>query len=179
MALSAFLVCAALAAEVSEPSVSGRNEESVAADVLSYTMRQLGRPVGDGECASLVRAALDFARAKPLGTWADSPSPGDLVWGRLTGTMTPERVPRLGELDVRPGDVLQMRSVSIRSRRGYVVETITAARHTAVVEEVSRERGEVRLLHQNSQGRRMVTRDVYPLRGLREGTIWVYRPQPQ
>lgn len=150
-------------------------EQDAMAAMVGFASRNLGKKVGDGQCADLPAEGLTSTNAKPFGTWPDYPDEGDYVWGRRTATLTAES----HTSQLKPGEVLQFRDVVIVTKAGNAKFTFRAVHHTAVVESYEPGSGLVKILEQNSQGRAYVTRGIIDLNGLQTGTIWVYRPQPK
>lgn len=142
--------------------------------VADFARQQLGKQVGRGECAELSAEALDAIKAKPYGTWPDSPSSGDYVWGNRKATITPSTK----EIELKTGDILQFRNVRIVTKSGNTTYTYTTQQHTSIIEKYNPETKVATVLQQNSNGRKYVTRDTINLAGVKSGTIWVYKPVP-
>ena len=146
--------------------------------VLEFARDNVGRKVGDGECATLAAEALRAAGAKGLSTGRD----GEYVWGRLVRAVTPG-----GKTagDVLPGDVLQFRDAVLAGRVGRSTVESTYRHHTAVVAAVKQDGKVVEVLHQNYAGpgdddeaRLKVRRTTLRLGELKRGWVKVYRPTP-
>jgi hypothetical protein len=138
--------------------------------VLAYAKANLGRTVGNGECAALAFQALQAAGAKPRAKHG-FPTQRDYVWGDLVLLIqaTPEGPKSSGSiLDVQPGDIAQFSNVkSGRAHMGH---------HTAVVSEISATR--LGMVEQHVGGGRTVVEGAIRLDKLSEGWIRFYRPIP-
>jgi hypothetical protein len=161
----------------------GTGSASLAQDlnqkVVRYCEQNLGRQVGDGECAALAAAALRSAGA--IVRLRDHPNPGDYVWGRFIMDCEAAGGGQVGSGtgdNVRPGDVIQFRNAVFRGRTSTGTYTSTARHHTAVVYRVSNDDMVFTVLHQNSGGRRYVTTKTFNLHDLKEGWVRIYRPLP-
>ena len=151
------------------------SQASLQAAMVNFAVGQVGKTVRSGECAELAAEALDQISAKPFGTWEDSPSTGDYVWGKQIATITPEST----DFQIEAGDILQFRDVKIVTKTGHISMTYTASQHTAIIESIDLKTGEAKVLQQNSRGRKYVTRDSVSLKDIKRGTIWAYRVQPK
>jgi hypothetical protein len=143
--------------------------------LLAYASAQIGKRVAGGQCAGLVNEGLRIAKAKPYGSWADWPTEGDYVWGDRITVVDPENT---NINQVKPGDILQYRNVRIVSKTGNSTRSFSAPQHTAIVESVDPQTNQVTVLQQNFNNNQKVTRDPLTIRGIRAGTIYVYRPVP-
>ncbi len=165
----------AIALVVLHSTNTSEMETKLQQDLLDFATNNVGKQVGSGQCADLIAKALDAINAKPYGTWADSPSAGDYVWGKRVATFTrDDETPKL-----TPGTILQMRDVKLVTKSGYATFTFTAQQHTLIIESFNAETGEAKVIEQNSQGRTYVTRDTLNFKGIKSGTIWAYSPQPR
>jgi len=139
--------------------------------VLAYAKANLGRTVGNGECAALAFQALRAAGAKPRARHG-YPTPRDYVWGHqvllLEGTTKGPR-PTGSIRDVHPGDVAQFSNV--RAGRAHF------GHHTAVVSEISDTR--LGMVEQHVGGGRIVVEGAIRLDKLSSGWIRFYRPIPR
>lgn len=147
--------------------------------VLSFAQSHLDQQVGDGECATLAAQALKSANARRRG--ADSPNPGDYVWGRQvlladTSTNPPTIEGKLA--DLQPGDIIQFRDAKFEGRRNRYHYTMTIAHHTAIIESVDPQAVTIKVLHQNYNGKRTVQQTTLYLNDLKQGWLRVYRPIP-
>lgn len=153
------------------PRVSNLNYQ-----VLSFARSNLGRQVGNGECADLPNQALIKARAKTFYNLGPTGLNADYVWGNLRFTATSGRN-ILSTATIVPGDVLQLRNAFFKwypTPNSW--QTSTATHHTAVVEAVSEDGQSLCVLEQNSSNRRYVTYGYYKMSGLQSGTVWFYQP---
>jgi hypothetical protein len=141
--------------------------------VLSFAKAKLGTKVGDGECATLAAEAVKAAGGKRFDQLGPTGTNADYVWGRKVTTLKTSG----GSISaVKPGDIIQFRSVSFRqdtkvmysngaSRTSY--KTSSYSHHTAVVESVSGKF--INLLQQNvgSAGKSADAKKI-----VQRGTIW-------
>jgi hypothetical protein len=148
--------------------------------VVAFCKANLGKQVGEGECAHLAGAAFKEAGAKPHREFPDKPNEGDYVWGELVFGM--EFKNGKGSIEgsptkIRPGDVVQYRDAKFAGRRptGGTYSS-SAAHHTAVVSGVSPDGKVITILQQNTNGKRFVTEDVQVLTDMQAGWMKVYRP---
>jgi hypothetical protein len=143
--------------------------------IVQFCTDNLGKKVGDGECASLAFAAIAKVGAKGP---SDLPAPkppmmkDDTVWGRL---LDPKE-------DVLPGDIMQMRDVEIKFTSPRLSYSYSYPHHTAIVAEV-KDKQKLIVFQQNVGGpdktdeqRRLVQKDPLDLSAKVKGTIWIYRP---
>jgi len=147
--------------------------------VLAFTKDNLGKKVGDGECATLAVQALREAKAKP---WFISPE-GEYIWGKLVRTVTPKT--NLGG-EALPGDIVQFRDVTTTGKVGGTTIEASYPLHTAVIAAVKDDGKIVELLHQNygevqakDEDRRKVQRSTLRFEDLQKGSIKIYRPAPR
>jgi hypothetical protein len=170
--LSLSLLLAAAASK--EPEVPELNKK-----VLAFARDNLGKKVGDGECATLAVQALRAAEARPWSTGRE----GEYLWGKLVRTVEPKK--NLGG-DVLPGDILQFRDATLMSKKGRTTTESSYPHHTALVETVKDDGKVVELLHQNAgaagandEERRKVQRTILHFGDLKKGAIKIYRPEPK
>src|SRR5271169_6430277 len=138
--------------------------------VLAFANANLGRTVGNGECAALAFQALNAAGAAPRAKHG-FPTPRDYVWGDLVLLIeaTPSGPKLSGSLnDVQPGDIAQFSNV--KAGKAHF------AHHTAVVAEISATR--LGTLQQHVGGQRIVVGGAVRLDKLSNGWIRFYRPIP-
>ncbi len=147
--------------------------------VLAFAKDNLGKKVGDGECATLAVQALREAKAKP---WFVSPE-GEYIWGKLVRTVTPKT--NLGG-EALPGDIVQFRDVTTAGKIGGTTIEASYSLHTAIVAAVKDDGKVLELLHQNygevqakDEDRRKVQRSTLRFEDLKKGTIKIYRPAPR
>jgi hypothetical protein len=145
-------------------------------ELWQYSQANLGRQVGDGQCAELPNVALRYYGAA---TFSDlGPSAGsdvDYVWGDLVNVVTPAQ-PRL--INVLPGDVIQFANADFRwstGNNGYYTSIDT--HHTAVVQAVSADGANVCVFQQNASGKLYVTYGFFEVSGITRGVLHVYRPR--
>jgi hypothetical protein len=130
--------------------------------VASYCEMNVGRRVGNGQCASLNQQALAYTRARGMGYG----SRGEYIWGKHIATFSPGS--HNIQQALRPGDMLQFHGAQFNNKSAY--------HHSAVVRSVSEDGQTVYVYEQNSAGRLYVIKDLYDMRGLRSGYVQVYRP---
>jgi hypothetical protein len=146
--------------------------------VLEFARDNLGKKVGDGECATLAALALRKAEAR---RWSTSRT-GEYVWGKLVRTVA-DGTNLTG--DVLPGDILQFRGVVFAGRAGGRTFESTYPLHTAIVAAVKNDGKVVEVLHQNAGNfaapaaeRRKVQRTTLRFAELKKGSVKIYRPLP-
>lgn len=176
-ALAAQFLGAALARCADEPGELGDR-------IVAFCKEHRGKRVGNGECTTLVTAALLSAGAKPHG-WGDNrrqpPKRGEFNWGELVYTLERkgEDLKWTGKFDdVRPGDIIQYRNVLIAGYTDVGTYTEQAQHHSAIIFSVDKEEGILKLYHQNYNGRKAVTTDRLKLADLRRGQFTIYHPLP-
>jgi hypothetical protein len=147
--------------------------------VLEFARDNLGKKVGDGECATLAARALHKAEARRSSTSRD----GGYVWGKLVRTVTAD-TNLTG--DVLPGDLLQFRDTVLAGKAGRNTFEATYPLHTAIVESVKGDGKVVVVLHQNvgdfaapDAERRKVQRTTMRFDELKKGSVKIYRPLPR
>ncbi len=148
--------------------------------MVKFCKAKLCKTVGDGECTGLVTEALVAAGAKTSRDFKDSPNEGDYVWGEPVYRLEVKAGQRTEEAakgrKVRPGDVVQFRDAKFAGRTAGGFYTTSSPHHTAVVVGVQNGGRTLVVLHQNSNGKRVVTQQAYHLADLKEGWVRVYRP---
>jgi hypothetical protein len=165
---------------VSVPTVSAADGDApklpeLNRQIVQFCTDNLGKKVGDGECASLAFAAYAKVGAKPP---ADFPAPkppmmkDDFVWGRL---LEPKD-------EILPGDVIQLRDVEIKIVGRNFMYSYSYPHHTAIVAEVKGKQKFI-VFQQNvgspdktEEQRRIVQKDSLDLSAKVKGTAWFYRP---
>ena len=158
--------------------------------LLQYCIDKLGTQVNDGQCAMLAQTGLTAIGAAT--GFRDAPNSGDYVWGALVCTITAmngkltisvpkgSAAPRQNLLEaIKPGDILQLSGVHIVARNPNAIVGEDATHHTSIVEDFSPSDEVCHVLEQNSDGKLYVTRGVYYLAGMYNGTIRVYQPLPR
>ncbi len=126
--------------------------------VVDFARRNLGRRVGDGQCASLARHALRRAGAY-------CPNVDRTAWGR--------RIRR--RVNVLPGDIIWFEGVRFESESGAYS---TMKHHFAIVDKVLGDGGFV-IIQQNFGNKPSelnVRRDKINMGDLKKGTVRFYRP---
>jgi len=148
-------------------------------EVVRFARSQLGKKVGNGECANLAVAALKSAGAKDTHDFGISGIDRDYRWG------TPvERYE-----DVQSGDIVQFRNVKIVIKTtfesdkgsGYRVETRRYPHHTSIIAR-NLGKGRFKVFEQNAGSaksraeRQKVQENDLSLAHMTEGKVWIYRP---
>lgn len=148
--------------------------------VVKFCKAKLGKAVGDGECGSLVTEALTAAGARTSRDYKDHPNDGDYVWGEQVYLLEVKAGKRTEEAakgqKVRPGDVVQFRDAKFSGRNAGGFYLTSSPHHTAVVAAVQNNGRTLAVLHQNANGKKVVTQQAYHLADLKEGWVRVYRP---
>ena len=151
--------------------------------VLAFAEANLGQKVGRGECTDLVDAAYAAAGAKSETKLGPTGPDANYVWGTPVDTVTTANLSLAG---VQPGDVIQMRDVTLvhtttNPDGSWSTTTKTAGHHTAIVESVSG--STITVLEQNvgtsstpDSVRYTVQHGTYDLSDLQGGTMWIYQP---
>jgi hypothetical protein len=134
--------------------------------VLEFARGQLGKKVGDGECSTLAREALQYAGAR-IFPWARS---GDFIWGRPVASFA----------EALPGDIVQFRDTVFDGRAWISGDRWMSwhyeyPHHTAIVAAVHGGGAEVIVLHQNVHGGGS---NKTPLKLVQQGTLWPESLQP-
>ncbi len=138
--------------------------------VVDYCNANMGKTVGNGECAGLAVQALQAAGARPKAP-KGYPAWNDYVWGKqvclIEGTPDGTKVSQ-GSLDeVEPGDIAQFSQVKFIKMH--------AAHHTAIVDYVTPKR--LGLIQQNAGGEHgPVFKASVRVDKLMHGWIRFYRP---
>ena len=162
-----------------------KSKASMADRIVSYASRNRGGRVGDGQCDTLVNAALKAADAKTAKDFGAISPDADYVWG---ATVT------LSEL--KPGDVIQFRDYTFKrvdvtdDDSGTTTDELEGDRphHTAIVKSVDGD-GAVTVWEQNApEGSPVVSTQLFftsrkttsgnkTTRIKVGGTFWFYRPE--
>jgi hypothetical protein len=138
--------------------------------VVAYLDARVGQRVGGGECAHAATEALRAAGAAFIRR-ADSPRPGDYVWGSLVKVITAAGDSAPG-VACKPGDVIQYRNATFRNG-------MWATHHTSIVAAVDPQGRPTAVFEQNFNGVRVVRRDAIDVTGLTGGWLRVYRGVPR
>ena len=151
--------------------------------VLAFCKEHKGKRVGNGECTTLVVAALQSAGGQTHGPRnsdaADEPADG-LNWGERVFVLERQGGPfkTTGRIqDVRPGDIVQFRDTLLSGPDGnFGTYTMWSHRHTAVVAQLDDSGTAIKIYHQNSNGYKKVTARWIQLTDLQQGRFDIYRP---
>jgi hypothetical protein len=159
-----------------------------AARIVAFCQAHLGQQVGDGECATLVVAALRAVDARTAYDYQAYPGADDYVWGQLVyaaaaedGQLTEEHPNGGNTPGVKPGDIVQYRNalfetVTHMGNRTHW-STVSDPHHTAVISKVSPDGLTWTTLEQNSAGHRYVVEGSLCVTNLKSGWLRVYRPE--
>lgn len=176
-ALRAGAVCAGEAREAAEPNglAAAATIPALNQKLVTFAKSNLGKKVGDGQCAALVNAgytAIGARRDPPFG-------PGlDYIWGTEIKDLT----------KVLPGDVIQFRDAVFQSRTKksdgtIIISTFRLPHHTAIVSEVRKVGANFVVLNQNAGDSTMapatqltVKNSFIKMGDLKSGKLWYYRP---
>lgn len=165
-ALSIFLALPLIAfAENQKPATNDLGNR-----VVEFAKSQIGKQVGQGECAHLVIAALNAAGAKTTIDYGSSGPEKDYVWGTPVAKYN----------DAQPGDLLQFRDVRIKSEilvNGQKrIRTAFISHHSSIVLK-NLGKGKLQVLEQNVNGVKTVRVSDWNLADQQGGKIWIYRPE--
>lgn len=129
--------------------------------VLDYVNTVIGKKVGAGECWDLANEALTYAEAK----WK-FPNTFGKPYDYKKET-------------ILPGDLIQLSNVTIETRTGNSVATITMAKHTAIVYSVNeKDKLKIKIAEQNFNNIRKIVLNDWNLSDVKKGKLQFYRPQP-
>src|SRR6185437_1225992 len=145
--------------------------------VLEFCQTNLGKKVGDGECAALAMRALRTAGAERS---SYSTRGREYGWGKLVRTVT-AGTNLTGE--VLPGDILQFRHAVFKGKVGRDIVESFYPHHTAIVATVKNDGRDLEILQQNVGGdgksdeeRRLVQRSRLRFGELQKGGwVKIYR----
>jgi hypothetical protein len=170
----------------------------VNAQVFTFAQGNIGKQVGDGQCTSLVAAAVASAGGKPFSSLGPTGPDADYVWGEALTTITTSAG---WPAAIQQGDIIQFRNVQLTMQvvtvhpdggTSTTTSTQSFLHHSAIVSGI---RGNlIDVLQQNVNGNLTdqpgtiwaksytVTASLpgggtitttYTFNG---GTMWVYRP---
>ncbi|KAJ8143879.1 hypothetical protein OY671_003012 [Metschnikowia pulcherrima] len=142
--------------------------------VTSWCLRKEGQQVGSGECWDLAHEAL----AKGCGKHAFVSQYYHHGYPilELSGSSSGSSVSRGPEDEIRPGDILQFKSATLRDSAKGLTQTVGNPDHTAIVYD---KKGDIlNVLEQNVQGKRVVMKGEYALKNMVGGSVTVCRPVP-
>lgn len=173
------LTIAVLAALTRLSVGADKAEDELGVMVVKFARGQLGRKVGDGQCANLAVIALKTAGAKDTHDFGISGLDRDYRWGTLIEKHE----------DAQPGDIVQFRKVKIvikteiKTDKGTLtrVETHQYPHHTSIIAR-NLGKGKFKVLEQNAGPfksvveRQKVQENDLVLSHVTEGKVWIYRP---
>jgi hypothetical protein len=149
------------------------------AQVIGFAQANQGQvvtsPEGTG-CAALVDAALAAAGGIPQSQLGSTgPISNHYVWGNLIyQRSTVAGYGAAGVLsDIQPGDIIQLDQYTETDANGAWV---LADHHTAIVQSVDPNSGEIVVLQQNWNGNQATTQGVLNPAMMTSGVFTVYRP---
>jgi hypothetical protein len=119
--------------------------------VLQYSLSQMGRKVGNGECWTLAAQALRQSGARGA---------NNFNFGR-----------EIALAKIQPGDILQFKSARFEFGRSYYF--FGTPDHTVIVSDV--QGSKVSILHQNF-GKKIVTKLTIDFKNMTKGKVWAWRP---
>jgi hypothetical protein len=122
--------------------------------VLQYSLSQMGRKVGNGECWTLAAQALRQSGARGA---------NNFNFG--------QEIPLAR---VQPGDILQFKSARFDFGNSYYF--FGTPDHTVIVSGV--QGSKVSILHQNF-GKKIVTKLTIDFKNMTKGKVWTWRPVPR
>jgi len=158
-----------------------KDKDEFDSKVIAFVRKNIGKQVGDGECAALAVEAMKEAGAKPFHSYKESPNAGDYVWGELVygleigPTLRTESTP-VGTF-VKAGDIIQFRDAKFSGKAGGGTYSSSAPHHTAVVVSASKDGKTLEVLQQNVNGKKTVAAATVKLGDLQSGWVKIYRPQ--
>ncbi|MFN0195389.1 MAG: hypothetical protein ACKVT0_01485 [Planctomycetaceae bacterium] len=177
---SIVLLFALLPHDVPRPDAG---EATLNEQVLAFSQKNIGKKIGNGQCAGLAQEALEAAGAKQFFDYKEHPGAGDYVWGKLVYVVeAKEGVPteeKTEGFELEPGDIIQLRNATFVGNRGNRPYRMTAPHHTAVLLAVNKEGTKWNVIQQNQNGKHQVSKGIYEITDLKEGWLRVYRPQPK
>lgn len=136
--------------------------------ILTFCKANLGKKVGNGQCAVLASEAIKSVGAKPRGK--DAPKADDYVWGAPVAAI--EGGSKAGLDKVQPGDALQFRDAAFKGVSGKAWWSYSAAHHTAVVMGTARGGSLVSVYECNCNGVLTVQKGYYDFNDMQKGG-WV------
>lgn len=164
-----------MAAEVSAVASS----TDLNAAILAFCYQNMGRKVGNGQCAVLAAEAVRAAGGTPMHKLTKDSGPnGDYVWGRLIYS----REIRGSEIietgvgaEVRPGDIIQYSNVRFEYRSSRYSYYQDSLHHTGIIARIGADGLTFATLDQNPEPVHFT--QLY-LPHMRQGTFKIYRAIP-
>ncbi len=170
------MITLVLLGTLSAPGQDDGAAPSVSQTVLEFARSNLGRKVGNGECATLAIEGLKKAGTQPH--FKD----GGVVWGAERGSIE----------EAQPGDIIQFANVTFIVRKklprgGMSTFTYSFPRHTAILAAIKKAKGDgppvLTILHQNAglvdqpeEERRKVSEWTIDLKDLQNGDLTAFEP---
>ena len=152
--------------------------QSINQKIVTFLEAKHGVRVGGGECAHAATEALRVSGGEFLNSdlGADSPAPGDYVWGTLVKVVSYANnkwTDSSPTAKSQPGDILQYGNAKIVIGKA----TWTATHHTSIVAAVNSAGMPTQIYEQNVNGVRTVQKDSIDLTKLVAGWVRIYRPK--
>lgn len=131
--------------------------------IMDFVNKSIGKKIGTGECWDLAAEALEYS-----GAFHDRTSEKTIyIFGK-------EFDPKKDK--VYPGDIVQMKNITLRYEKDNAIYTETMTLHTAIIFEV-RGSGDFEIAHQNtSYSGKKVGLSSFRLRDIKSGKVTFYRP---
>ncbi|CAG80364.1 YALI0E34089p [Yarrowia lipolytica CLIB122] len=142
--------------------------------VARWAESMVGTQVGDGECWTLAKNAIEQSSQTALVSQAYTH--GALIYQQNGSTNNPANIVKNVEA-IRRGDILQFYEVKFESRSagGFSSASYGVPNHTAVVVGVSEGQRTVYILHQNTGGSKIVQQGQLELADMTSGELKAYR----
>lgn len=142
--------------------------------VARWAESQVGTQVGDGECWTLAKNAIEQSSQTALVSQAYTH--GALVYQQNGPSSNPANITKNVEA-IRRGDILQFLEAKFESRAGgsFSSSSYGVPNHTAVVVGVSEGQKTIYILHQNTGGSKIVQQGQIELADMTGGELKAYR----
>ncbi|KAG5357676.1 Altered inheritance of mitochondria protein 3 [Yarrowia sp. C11] len=142
--------------------------------VARWAESMVGTQVGDGECWTLAKNAIEQSSQTALVSQAYTH--GALIYQQNGSTNNPANIVKNVEA-IRRGDILQFYEAKFESRSagGFCSSSYGVPNHTAVVVGVSEGQKTIYILHQNTGGSKIVQQGQIELADMTSGELKAYR----
>ncbi|KAG5366200.1 Altered inheritance of mitochondria protein 3 [Yarrowia sp. B02] len=142
--------------------------------VARWAESMVGTQVGDGECWTLAKNAIEQSSQTALVSQAYTH--GALIYQQNGSSSNPANIVKNVEA-IRRGDILQFYEAKFESRSagGFSSSSYGVPNHTAVVVGVSEGQRTVYILHQNTGGSKIVQQGQIELADMTSGELKAYR----
>ena len=147
------------------------NASEPSKSILAFASKNLGKKVGNGQCAVLNQEALKAAKCKEFPPYgADK----DYIWGKKIVEITKANIKDASK--IKPGHLLQYRNAEFSGKvtipNGYYNLSSSAAHHSSIVRSIN---GSLVSVYESNSGGVLTTQVGYfDLAHMKRGTIWVY-----